>query len=286
MTPRRPWRAGWGVAAVCARPRGRRSRGPGDVVDRAGAADARSGGGVVAASGRPLLAPPCRLGPARSRAPARGRSGWPPDRGHTHAPVEALNASSAGISGWRATSGSSSRVDRCELEGEPSGSAKRSALLANGLDALLPSRPSQKSSASSDATRQRIGGPSRRPARPGTRFRVLEEGQVGAGLPIVGVEQVVDGRVVLVHGLLDQPKPQHTGVEVEVPRGVTHDAGDIRSRVPVQAHGSSLRSPLACVRVARRSQRRRAAVTYRLPVVDAVRAYRSRAFRDAFLMAL
>ena len=48
---------------------------------------------------------------------------------------------------------------------------------------------------------------------------VLEERDVASGRPVlVGVEEVVDGRVVLVHGLLHEPKSEHAGVEVDVPR--------------------------------------------------------------------
>ena len=38
----------------------------------------------------------------------------------------------------------------------------------------------------------------------------------GAAL-LVGVEEVVDGRVVLVDRLLDQAQTEHAGVEVDVP---------------------------------------------------------------------
>ena len=57
---------------------------------------------------------------------------------------------------------------------------------------------------------------------------VLEEGDVGAGAPLlVGVEQVVDGRVVLIDRLLHEPEPEHAGVEVDVRRGVAGDAGHV-----------------------------------------------------------
>ena len=43
----------------------------------------------------------------------------------------------------------------------------------------------------------------------GRRSRVLEERDVRAGrASLIGVEEVVDGRVVLVDGLLDQPQPE------------------------------------------------------------------------------
>ena len=74
--------------------------------------------------------------------------------------------------------------------------------------------------------------PVARAARP--RARVLEEGQVGAGAALlVGVEQVVDGRIVLVDGLLDHPQPEHARVEVDVARRVAGDRGDVVDAVEV-----------------------------------------------------
>ena len=93
---------------------------------------------------------------------------------------------------------------------------------------LARSRSAQKSSASSEATRQTIRWTIPAPARPGRRAGVLEEGQVGAGVPLlVGEEEVVDGRVVLVDGFLDQPQAHHAGVEVDVALGVLGDRGDV-----------------------------------------------------------
>src|SRR3954451_3581100 len=64
------------------------------------------------------------------------------------------------------------------------------------------------------------------PARPG--LRVLEEGQVAAGAALlVGVKEVVDGRIVLVDGLLDQPHAEDANVEVNVAGGVARNAGDV-----------------------------------------------------------
>ena len=60
------------------------------------------------------------------------------------------------------------------------------------------------------------------------RGRPVEKGDVGAGgAETIGVEQVIGRNVVLVHRLLDQPKPQHAGVEVDVPRGVRRDGGEV-----------------------------------------------------------
>ena len=63
-------------------------------------------------------------------------------------------------------------------------------------------------------------GPS--PRRP----RILEEGQVGAGVAaLVGEEEVVDGGAVLVDRFLHQPQAQHAGVEIDVPLSVLGDRG-------------------------------------------------------------
>jgi hypothetical protein len=65
--------------------------------------------------------------------------------------------------------------------------------------------------------------------------RVLEEGDVGAGIALlVGVEEVVDGGVVLIHRLLHQPQSQRAGVEVDVPLRVRGDRGDVVD--PLQPH--------------------------------------------------
>ena len=63
---------------------------------------------------------------------------------------------------------------------------------------------------------------------PAPRTGVLEEGDVGARTPaLVRVEEVVDGRVVLVDRLLHEPQAEHPGVEVDVPRRVTGDQSDV-----------------------------------------------------------
>src|ERR1700680_715170 len=58
--------------------------------------------------------------------------------------------------------------------------------------------------------------------------RVLEECQVRSRRALlVSVEQVVDGRVVLVDGLLDHPQAKHPGVELDVLASVAGDGGDV-----------------------------------------------------------
>jgi hypothetical protein len=57
---------------------------------------------------------------------------------------------------------------------------------------------------------------------------VLEERQVAAGRAVlVGVEQVIDGRVVLVDGLLDHPQAQDSDVELDVAGRVAGDRRDV-----------------------------------------------------------
>jgi hypothetical protein len=58
--------------------------------------------------------------------------------------------------------------------------------------------------------------------------RVLEEGEIGPGVAaLVGEEEVVDGRVVLVDRFLDHPQPHHARVEIDVALGVLGDRGDV-----------------------------------------------------------
>ena len=72
------------------------------------------------------------------------------------------------------------------------------------------------------------------------RVRVLEEGDVGARVPLlVRVEEVVDGRIVLVHGLLHEPEPENAGVEVEVPGRVGRDARHVVDAVEPHVASSS-----------------------------------------------
>ena len=58
--------------------------------------------------------------------------------------------------------------------------------------------------------------------------RVLEEGDVGAGIALlVRVEEVVDGRVVLVDRLLHEPQAEQARVELDVSRRVCRDRRDV-----------------------------------------------------------
>ena len=77
-----------------------------------------------------------------------------------------------------------------------------------------------------DPEGDRVHHPGAGPAAAGAR--VLEERDVGAGAALlVGVEEVIDGRVVLVDGLLDESQSEHAGVEVDVAGCVAGDAGHV-----------------------------------------------------------
>src|SRR5262245_5521556 len=75
------------------------------------------------------------------------------------------------------------------------------------------------------------------------RARVLEEGDVVARRArLVPIEEVVDGRVVLVDALLDEAESQDARVEVDVARRVPGDRGDVVDAF--ELHAASL--PDAC----------------------------------------
>src|SRR5436309_14427543 len=67
-----------------------------------------------------------------------------------------------------------------------------------------------------------------RAGSPTPSARILEERDVRAhGAELVRVEEVVDGRVVLVDRLLHQAEPEHARVEVDVARRVAGDRGHV-----------------------------------------------------------
>ena len=120
-------------------------------------------------------------------------------------------------------------VDDRQLVLEPLRVGEDEALaLALGLGVVgaQPLRPEVERLGRSDPPDDPVDHPGAGPAQ--GRARILEEGQVGARVPIlVGEKEVVDGRVVLVDGFLDQPQTQHAGVEVDVALGVLGDRGDV-----------------------------------------------------------
>ena len=86
--------------------------------------------------------------------------------------------------------------------------------------------------------------------------RVLEEGEVETRLRVlVAVEEVVDSRVVLVHGLLDHPQPEHARVEVDIRLSVPRDRRDVVDAV--QPHVRSLANFLEVIARATISRRAR-----------------------------
>ena len=154
----------------------------------------------------------------RSGSAAYARTAWKP-----------WSASSAGISGCLAISGSSVVSTDSELVGQALGVVEHEAVLE--ADRLVPA---SGKALGPEVERLRAADPPDDPvdhprARPSPRdARVLEERDVRAGIALlVGVEQVVDRGVVLVDRLLDQPQPEHAGVEVDVLLGVGGDRGDV-----------------------------------------------------------
>src|SRR5581483_4669366 len=94
---------------------------------------------------------------------------------------------------------------------------------------------------------------------PARRAGIFEEGDVRARRALlVRVEQVVDGRVVLVDRLLHHPETENARVEVDVARGVPGDAGHVVDAF--ELHWSLLRSgrDSSDDTAARQSRKRRA----------------------------
>ena len=153
--------------------------------------------------------PGCRCRRARRRSP--GSRARPGSRGGT---------ATRGLSATVLTTSSSPR---------PSKSAKR--IERSSCSSSMPSaasRSAQKASASGEADAPDDAVHGAGAGTTGHGVRVLEERQVGARAALLlAVEQVVDVRVVLVHGLRDEPQPEHARVEVEVAGCVAGDRGDV-----------------------------------------------------------
>ena len=98
--------------------------------------------------------------------------------------------------------------------------------LEDGSLGREPPRPEVEGLLRRDAPHHRVNHPRARLSA--AHAGVLEERDVAPGRALlVRVEQVVDGRIVLIHRLLDEPEPEHPGVEVHVSRGVRRDARDV-----------------------------------------------------------
>ena len=229
------------------------------MVHRAGAGDAGARGGrrvvgVAAAAHRAARLPACSpvgTKPSVSSRSSRLASGSPANARTLSKPCSAC---SAGISGCRATSGASAVATTASSSPRPSGSSKpsRPSLATRSRSPRAPSRASQKSSASSEPTRNVIVCTIPAPARPRRAPGYSKKVMSAPGLPVlVGVEEVVDGRVVLVDGLLDHAQAEHAGVEVDVAGRVAGDAGDVVDAF--EAHVISLSSPLVVRAAGRKS---------------------------------
>jgi hypothetical protein len=72
---------------------------------------------------------------------------------------------------------------------------------------------------------------------PGDRAGVLEEREVGTGAAqLVGVEQMVDARIVLVDRLLDEPHTEDASVEIDVAGCVARDRRDVMDAFKLHEH--------------------------------------------------
>ena len=196
-------------------------------MDRARRLHAGSPGGVVDVAATALItahlvAVAVRLKPSTSSSRARLASGRDENARTVSKP---WSACSAGISGCSAISGSSPLSSTASWCVRPSGSAKRRRrLVALGLDVLAGEAlgPEVDRLRARDPPDDRVDHAGAGAARGGAR--VLEEGEVGSRAALlVGVEEVVDGRVVLVDGLLHQAQAEHARVEVDVAGGVAGD---------------------------------------------------------------
>ena len=199
-------------------------RAPGDVVHRARAlaAAARRAAGRRRSSSRARR----RAAPRSPRRPASAPSSSLEHRAaalgsravRAHA-LEALQRASAGISGCAALERLVAARRDGELVAEALGVGEAQALaVALGRHALGAEAPGPEVDrvGRADAPDDAVHHPGAGAAR--DRARVLEERQLGAGVALlVGEEQVVDGRVVLVDRLGDQAQAQHARVEVDVP---------------------------------------------------------------------
>src|SRR5262249_13763810 len=91
-----------------------------------------------------------------------------------------------------------------------------------------------------DAPLDGVHHPRTRAAAP--HARVLEERDVAPGRTLlVRIEEVIDGGIVLVDALLDEPETEDARVEVDVPRRVGGDAGDVVDAVEAHSAQGSAR---------------------------------------------
>ena len=126
-----------------------------------------------------------------------------------------------------------------ELEAEAFGVVEaETGSLAGGPSPVLPEPrlPEVERLLRGDPERDSVHHPGARPSA--ARTGVLEERDVRARAALlVGVEQVIDGRVVLVDRFLHEPEPEHAGVERDVARRVARDARHVVN--PLELHRAS-----------------------------------------------
>ncbi len=214
-----------------------RESGPRDVVH-----GARPGHAALGPAARRRRRTPSarrsRPTPARSRA-SRGTRRSPRAKLRTRARRRSRGSRAPPGSRGGAPRAADLRVVDDELEREPFriGEDER-AVAALAAHALLPEVERLLApDAEDDAVHHAVPGAAA--DRPG----VLEERDVGAGrAELVGVEEVVDARVVLVDGLLDETQSERPGVVVEVLGRVARDARDVVD--PVEPHTAIL--PPSC----------------------------------------
>ena len=117
------------------------------------------------------------------------------------------------------------RVVDEQLERQPLRVVERQRILGTRSP---PTRVAQKSSDSCEPTRNEtvctIPSPARPRGEPGYSKNVMSAPDEPL---LVRVEEVVDGRVVLVDRLLHHAQPEHARVELDVRRRVAGDAGDV-----------------------------------------------------------
>ena len=113
-----------------------------------------------------------------------------------------------------------------DLVPQPLEVREEDAAVRRNASTLDPRGPEVQSLRRPDAPDDPMDHP--RAGPPGPRTGILEERELRARpAQLVGVEEVVDRRVVLVDGLRRHAQPQHMRVEVDVPGRVARDRGDV-----------------------------------------------------------
>ena len=189
------------------------------------------------ASGRVL--PRCRLPtgpkPSVSSRSARLASGCGGERAHAVEPLERVLGGDLRVLGQerRVVDGRDDEAMR-----SPSGSSKPTLASSRRRAVATRSRAGSPRSRATHRSRRAtptvctIPAPARPRRTPGYSKKVMS----APGRPgLVGVEEVVDGRVVLVHRLLHEPEAENACVEVDVSRRVGGDARHVVDAVEAHA---------------------------------------------------